>query len=367
MSLTDFATGAQGALQQMLARRLEAQRYADKIQQQGFENSMATRRQGALEEQNALINKRLLQADEDMRQTRLATRADALSDQLPPDTFLPETDPAVATMQQGGRGALLMATPATEPMGADFTGPMPGGETPQQAQVGRSKGFLKTASAAQIKAQQDAADKRADNERQAQRDSESQRHNRALESAAARQAAATGQNRDIQNQLNELKLQTERDKLDRATADRATAKDNAKSTTETALKLVRDLRGHKGFSTAYGNVSSRFSGFDQNAVDAGAVRDQLVAALTMPNLGALKGPASDKDVLFLKQLSTRLGNPRISEQEAQKALAEAETWLQDKLGIAPGGSVVLVAPDGTERAVPADQVEFFTSRGARVK
>jgi hypothetical protein len=77
-------------------------------------------------------------------------------------------------------------------MGKDFVGPMPNGETPQQAQVGRPKGYLKGRSAKQIdtetdnqrqaaKAAQAAADKAATLTREQTRDTEITRHNKAME------------------------------------------------------------------------------------------------------------------------------------------------------------------------------------------
>jgi hypothetical protein len=57
----------------------------------------------------------------------------------------------------------------------------------------------------------------------------------------------------------------------------------------------------------------------------------LIAALTLPNLGALKGPMSDKDVAFVKSISTRLANTRMSEPET-RAISEAQTFLRGKLG-----------------------------------
>ena len=147
----------------------------------------------------------------------------------------------------------------------------------------------------------------------------------------------------------ELKLQTEREKIGRAQEEQATKEKNAAESTQTALDLAKRLSEHPGFGASYGNISSRFAGMNQSAVDAGAIRDQLVAALTLPNLGALKGAMSDKDILFVKQLATRLGNPRISEPEARQALADAQTFLQGKLGTAPVGQ----PPAKTRRYNPA--------------
>jgi hypothetical protein len=107
----------------------------------------------------------------------------------------------------------------------------------------------------------------------------------------------------------------------------------AASITKTALDLAGRLETHPGIGRATGAYEMR--GFTQDAVDFNAIRDQLVAALALPNLGALKGPMSDKDVLFVKQLATRLSNPSLSEAETRTAIAEAKTFLNGKLGAAP--------------------------------
>jgi hypothetical protein len=76
-------------------------------------------------------------------------------------------------------------------MGKDFVGPMPNGETPQQAQVGRPKGYLKGRSAKQIDTETDnqrqaakdaqaAADKAAEIKRQEARDKETADYHRGL-------------------------------------------------------------------------------------------------------------------------------------------------------------------------------------------
>jgi hypothetical protein len=107
----------------------------------------------------------------------------------------------------------------------------------------------------------------------------------------------------------------------------------AESITRTALDLTDRLEQHGGIGAATGAYEMR--GFTQDAVDFNAIRDQLVAALALPNLGALKGPMSDKDILFVKQLATRLSNTRLSEPETRTAISEAKTFLKSKLGAMP--------------------------------
>lgn len=121
----------------------------------------------------------------------------------------------------------------------------------------------------------------------------------------------------------------------------------AEDTTRTALELTNRLDTHPGMGKATGAYEWR--GFTQEATDFNAIRNQLVAALALPNLGALKGPMSDKDILFVKQLATRLENPRLSEDETRRAIQEARAFLQNKLGAgqaAPGVVQPASAPAG---------------------
>lgn len=163
MALVDFAGGVNNSVQRILARRLMEQQQAQALKQQEFQNQrlMASdaRAQQQMEQQSELVRmQRETQAaaQADQAKQRTYAEANALGDQLPPQTFMAENDPAVATMQQGGRGALLTAKDAG--MGQDFQGPMPTGETPQSVANNRPRGFLKTASAKQ---QQDMLERQA--------------------------------------------------------------------------------------------------------------------------------------------------------------------------------------------------------------
>lgn len=362
----------QASIRQRLMDRLTADQLAKKEQQQAFENSLRMRQldQNDAYRQDTLNETKRLHDQQDAdRNINLAT---SLADQLPPESFLPEQDPAVGLLQQGGRGSLLTEQPEIPAMGQDFEGPMEHATT-QDAQRGRVKGYIKGASQKQRDTDADNARQTDTLARQRESDASRERHEREMERIASQNAGSAAQNRDLQGQLQELKIQGERDKLDRATADRTRQESNAKDATQTAYDLTDRLEQHPGFGTAYGNISSRFSGFSQDATDAGSIRDQLVAALALPNLGALKGPMSDKDILFIKQLATRLGNPRISEAEARKALAEAKVFLRSKGAMAKtpgappasGGLVSMVAPDGRPLMVPAEKVAELEAAGAK--
>jgi hypothetical protein len=115
----------------------------------------------------------------------------------------------------------------------------------------------------------------------------------------------------------------------------------ARNLAQQALGHAERLKTHPGLSKAYGAYEMR--GWTQEAQDAKALRNQLLAALALPNLGAIRGPLSDKDILFVKQLSSRLENNNISDDEAARAVDEAITYLKSKVdsggGLAPKRTV----------------------------
>jgi hypothetical protein len=117
----------------------------------------------------------------------------------------------------------------------------------------------------------------------------------------------------------------------------------ARETTQSALDTVNRLLDPKSTGAGIGRATGAYEmlGWTQAAEDFNADRDQLVATLTLPNLGVLKGPMSDKDVVFVKQIATKLANRNMSEKETRAELERARTFLRNKLateGAAPGGA-----------------------------
>lgn len=102
----------------------------------------------------------------------------------------------------------------------------------------------------------------------------------------------------------------------------------SESGTADTLALLERFEKHPGTPRAYGVVNSRTSGFSQDAQDALGIRDQLIAQLALPNLGVLKGPASDNDVRFIKQMTSRLSSQTISPAEVMAAIGETRAYLQ---------------------------------------
>lgn len=265
-------------------------------------------------------------AEAGRRDRQIQSLAGNIVQETPPGTSL--SRPVAGVLRLAGRGSLVKENP-------DYAyPPMLEQGNERETNIGDQPGDVYQGTANQQRQirtdETNAENARRDDARQAARDEAQGRHERAMET----QGGAT---KDLQNQLAELRLQTERDKLANAQRDRENAATNAQQATETALDLIDRLGGnpekqmgeHPGLDKLYGAYEMR--GWTQDAQDAASIRDQLVATLTVPNLGALKGPMSDKDILFVKSLATRLGNSKISGPEARKALAEARTFLQAKL------------------------------------
>jgi hypothetical protein len=146
-------------------------------------------------------------------------------------------------------------------------------------------------------------------------------------------ASSSAESRAVADQLRAIQAQTAQDKLDTGRAERERTESGARQSTQSALDAVDRLLDSEDVGSNIGAATGAYEmrGFTQGAQDFNAVRDQLVAALALPNLGALKGPMSDKDVIFVKQLATRLGNTRMSAAETRKALIEAQTFLRGKM------------------------------------
>lgn len=150
---------------------------------------------------------------------------------------------------------------------------------------------------------------------------------------AQMQGAANASNRGLRDQMLQMQIDEKRGKMDAAAEVKTKGESEARATTQAALDSVNALMKHPGLNKAQGVfdslVTSRMS---QEAADFNAERDRLVASLTLPNLGALKGPMSDKDIVFIKQVSSKLADPRMSEQAMQAELARVKTFLASKLG-----------------------------------
>lgn len=211
MSMGLEAAGGLAAVRAALRQQLMDRLAIEDRNRQTFVDDRNFDRRSVVEDRNFDLQNKQFQSGEELKKAQLdatiqargaqeedrkAGLASKLADTIPGDTFIGANDPAVKTMAGGGYQSLLTPQDATLPMGRDFVGPMPNGETPQQAQVGRPQGFLKVRSAKQADTETDnqrqaakdaagAQEKAAELIRQQARDAETGRHNRAEESAAA--------------------------------------------------------------------------------------------------------------------------------------------------------------------------------------
>lgn len=143
--------------------------------------------------------------------------------------------------------------------------------------------------------------------------------------------------------------------FDRQWSERQTL-DSAKTSTQTTYDLTTRLLDFNDVGAGIGAATGAYElrGFTQGAQDFNGVREQLVSALALPNLGLLKGPMSDKDVLFVKQLATRLANPRLSEAETTRAIREAQTFLANKGAVSPQATGLTPPPAASQSPARED-------------
>jgi len=203
MAISDMAVGVQNAIQQQLMRRMQ--------QQQAIAQQQEAQRKAELEARSAdradagmalqyqqadALTERQGRQDQIAADDRAFTQGNTLAEQVPGGTFLPEGDPTAAKLPS----YLLQGTPERPAMGDEFAGPMPGGETPQQAQVGRPGGFIKTRTFAQRNTEGD--DERAAQIAAAQQAHQARTEDRAVgaeERAVGTAAEAARHNRVMEN------------------------------------------------------------------------------------------------------------------------------------------------------------------------
>lgn len=147
-------------------------------------------------------------------------------------------------------------------------------------------------------------------------------------------AGARSETAGLRNDLLETQIAAAKQKQTDADAAKVKSEGDAASVTRSAITQLERLKTHPGLAKASGAYEMR--GFTQDAQNFNAIREQVINSLALPNLGALKGPMSDKDIAFVKNISTRLDNHNIDEAETVKAIDEAITFLNGKIG--GGGS-----------------------------
>ncbi len=197
--------GAYDSLDQILASRVAAQKYADQQRQQAIENQLRERQFQSNEElKRAQLDATMhsQQAAEADRQTGLAN---TLGEQIPAGTVIAPTDPAVGMLRSGGRGSLLQHQTASlgSTQLSGFSG-IPGQAPPAGAgllrtqNAGHPEQYIKQASAGQINTQADNARADAQLARTEAAQSETVRHNQAMENKPQGASTVTIQTVDDQ-------------------------------------------------------------------------------------------------------------------------------------------------------------------------
>lgn len=313
----------QQALRQRIADQIAAQQREATATQQGVENEQRNR-------QIALQEATLAATGQD-RQDRLAETAknNRISGTLRTIPLLRKgqtvSEGTVKDATESGLGDFFAHNDAT--IASTDLSPLSRGGT-AQAIPAQAEGFTFQGT-------------QADNDRQAALDARA--HEGDMTRAAAKEradadrsmreliarlgASTSAESKSLANELTKLRIQTEQGKIDTA----ADSHKAAENTTKAALSTIEDLLVHPGFGAASGKYDPRRLIGTQDATDFQAKMNNLVASMVLPNLGALKGPMSDKDVLFLKSMATTLGDERISAPAKRQALEQAKAFLTSKL------------------------------------
>jgi hypothetical protein len=106
------------------------------------------------------------------------------------------------------------------------------------------------------------------------------------------------------------------------------------------------------------SIAPRFKAINPYYASFQTKLDSLVAALTSENTGLLKGPMSDKDIQFLKDMSSGV-DIAMDEETARKRLVQIQTRLAEKLAPFDAGGQssqggVMRSPDGSSEVNIAD-------------
>lgn len=318
----------QQMLDQLMQQRQEQERQRQDADQTLRSEDLDLRRQ-----QERRIGAEQTATRERMEDERSFRRANTIAENALPEDTVDEQTRALLTKQ--GFGGQVRKVPGIVSQGpmieeeSEANGYIPTYGTEQTPDQFTMRGGSKYLNA---RAAEDARASVADQNRTAA--TERANADRDMKELIARLAASgSAESRALANELTRIQIQAAGDKLETAQTERGKSVDAAKSATENALALAIRLATHPGLGKATGAYEMR--GFTQEATNFNAIRDQLVAALALPNLGALKGPLSDKDILFVKQLATRLENRKMDDAETLTAIAEAKTFLQDKLAATP--------------------------------
>ena len=109
-----------------------------------------------------------------------------------------------------------------------------------------------------------------------------------------------------------------------------------KNTSMDIIEAIRDLTDSSRYewNDAVGKFDPKRLIWTQDAEDATIAINNLVAKLTLPNLGVLKWPMSDKDIQFIKEASTKLATTQSNKSFERNLidaynLAARRAWIQE--------------------------------------
>jgi hypothetical protein len=294
-------------------------------------------------------------------------------------------------MQQGGRGSLLSQTPEVKPMGPEFQGPMQGGVTPQQAQVGRPGGFLKTRSAKQIDTETDNTRQAEAITRQREADTERERHDKAMEGAALAKGNTSGDSRmDRSYQYHRSSL----DKIAKPLEDQQQRMGRLIESVNQGTPQADALVAPELLTVMAGGAGSglRMNEAEISRIIGGRSKWQTLQATlnqwaTDPSKANSITPEQRADIRkLISAVHDKSQQALAAVNEAGDRLIDAHDVLghrqvfadtRKKLqqiyepagGVDPapggGGTVAMVAPDGRALNVPADKVAELEAKGAK--
>lgn len=165
------------------------------------------------------------------------------------------------------------------------------------------------------------------------------------------EAAFKREGNDLERQKLGLQVEEARAALNQKAADRLSEADSALAGIADSKQLIGELLQDKGrLKSAIGGLAIRgaIPGTEARAVVAQIER--LQNSIAAANLDKLKGAMSDKDILFLKNISTSLDRYQdedafIAElQRVGKTLDQAESRISKKFGAQPAAPAAPTAP-----------------------
>jgi hypothetical protein len=118
-----------------------------------------------------------------------------------------------------------------------------------------------------------------------------------------------------------LRIDAEKQKQADAAAAKVKDADQGRRGAESAIATIDRLLAHPGLASSTGAYEMR--GWTQPARDFRAELNRFVAEQTKGNLGTLKGPMSDKDIQFIKQMSTTASDSNLSDEALVAELRRA--------------------------------------------